>query len=106
MPEPELCMLAAWSPLKIQARLLAEYYMYVIPAAALRGCREDPSRELDFTTARRHLTAEVNQVREIYEQLVAWGLINYTARQQAHPDGLDPLELVPDGELAELVPSK
>ncbi|GAB4819040.1 hypothetical protein N2152v2_006086 [Parachlorella kessleri] len=61
--------------------------------------KEDPSRELDFTTARRHLTAEVNQVREIYEQLVAWGLINYTARQQAHPDGLAALELVPDDRL-------
>lgn len=44
-------------------------------------CREDTSRELTFTEARRALVGDVNLLRRIWKFLHSWQLINYLARR-------------------------
>ncbi len=68
-----------------------------MPPTALAMClrREDPSRELDFTSVRKCLVGDVTALRTVYDRLVDWGLINFTAKQKG---GLPALELVADGE--------
>jgi hypothetical protein len=50
---------------------------------ALPGCREDPTRELSFTEARRALVGDVNLLRRIWKFLASWQLINFLARRQS-----------------------
>ncbi|KAL4441240.1 hypothetical protein ABPG77_011477 [Micractinium sp. CCAP 211/92] len=55
--------------------------------AIINKYREDVSRELSFTEARRSLVGDVNLLRRIWKFLNSWQLINFLARRQVAPGG-------------------
>ncbi|PSC72177.1 swi snf complex [Micractinium conductrix] len=55
--------------------------------AMVNKYREDQSRELSFTEARRALVGDVNLLRRIWKFLASWQLINFLARRQGAPAG-------------------
>ncbi|EFN54822.1 hypothetical protein CHLNCDRAFT_134832 [Chlorella variabilis] len=55
--------------------------------AIINKYREDTSRELSFTEARRALVGDVNLLRRIWKFLSSWQVINYLARRVTPPAG-------------------
>ncbi|KAL4857267.1 SWI/SNF complex subunit [Chlorella vulgaris] len=55
--------------------------------AIINKYREDPSRELSFTEARRALVGDVNLLRRVWKFLASWQLINFLARRAPQSRG-------------------
>ncbi|XVE84578.1 hypothetical protein DITRI_Ditri17bG0023900 [Diplodiscus trichospermus] len=53
-------------------------YMYY-RNSIIRQFRENPSRKITFTDARRTLVGDVGSIRRVFDFLELWGLINYSA---------------------------
>ncbi|PRW57272.1 SWI SNF complex [Chlorella sorokiniana] len=59
--------------------------------AIINKYREDESRVLSFTEARRALVGDVNLLRRVWKFLDSWQLINFMARRRAAPGGTESL---------------
>lgn len=66
-----------------------------LPLPPLPCRREDPLRELDFTSVRKMIIGDVGMIQSVYDRCVEWGLINFQAKIKP---GMPVLELVADGE--------
>ncbi|XWS24632.1 hypothetical protein CRYUN_Cryun28dG0119300 [Craigia yunnanensis] len=53
-------------------------YMYY-RNSIIKQFRENPSRKISFTDARRTLVGDVGSIRRVFDFLDLWGLINYSA---------------------------
>ncbi|KAF5739279.1 SWI/SNF complex subunit SWI3B [Tripterygium wilfordii] len=60
-----------------EVRFLPEFFDSRSPSKTPRVYRENPSRKLTFTEARKTLVGDVGSIRRAFDFLEAWGLINY-----------------------------
>lgn len=79
-----------------ELRLLPEFFNGEYPSrnprvyryyrdSIIKLYRQNPSRKITFTDARRTLTGDVGSIRKVFDFLETWGLINYTGSAATKP---------------------